>query len=94
MNLDKLRGLRVEHGLTQKNIAEKIGINLSTYTLKENGKRDFTASEISKLCEIFNVKSSIFFDNWVEKNTTRKGDLYVIKWRKRRIRKIKKRCSS
>ena len=63
MNLAKLRGLRAEHGYTQEEVAKVLGISKVSYGLKEVGKRDFSATEVSKLCKIFNVKSSIFFDN-------------------------------
>lgn len=61
MNRAKLKGLRVEKGFTQEKIAEALGISTYSYNLKEQGKRDFTDSEISKLGEILGVESSIFF---------------------------------
>ncbi len=61
MNLAKLKGLRVEHGFTQKEMAQKMNIGIVTYTLKENGKRDFSSKELAKLCEILNVEASVFF---------------------------------
>ena len=63
MNRAKLKGLRAEKGFTQEKIAEAIGIGVTTYILKEQGKREFTESEISKLGDILNVNPSIFFVN-------------------------------
>jgi len=48
MNL-KLRGKRVEKQLSQTDVARMLGINLSTYNQKENGKSEFTLTEIQDL---------------------------------------------
>lgn len=61
MNLNKLKGLRAEKELTQKDMAEKLGISSNSYLLKENGKREFSASEVHKMAEIFKVEESYFF---------------------------------
>ena len=37
MNSSKLKGIRVEKGKTQKNMAELIGKSLVTYSKKERG---------------------------------------------------------
>ena len=48
MNI-KLRAKRVEKGYTQEKLAEKLDINLATFSKKENGINDFTLSEIQDL---------------------------------------------
>ena len=63
MNLAKLRGLRAEKRLTQKDLAEAIKMPLSTYCLKEQGKSKFKVDEVNKICNILEVDSSIFFTN-------------------------------
>lgn len=55
MNLDKLRGLRAEKSLTQLDMATKLGINIMTYSKKENGKRDFTSAEIRAIKDYLNL---------------------------------------
>lgn len=68
----KLKALRVEHGLTQADLARMIGIGEITYVRKENGLSEFKESEIKKICEIFNKKpEEIFFNNDVTKSITR-----------------------
>lgn len=62
MNERKLLGKRKEVGLTQEQIAKEMGINPATYNLKEQGKREFTASELVKLCKILNVDINYFFE--------------------------------
>lgn len=57
----KLKGARVEKGLTQEDMAERIGISTYSYLMKENGKRDFTLTEMKKICEILNKELSEIF---------------------------------
>ncbi len=57
----KLKGARVEKGLTQEDMAEKIGISTYSYLMKENGKRDFTLTEMKKICEILDKELSEIF---------------------------------
>ena len=56
INRDKLRGLRAEKGLSQKEIADLLGISSTSYNFKENGERQFTEKEVLKLFEIFKTK--------------------------------------
>lgn len=59
--------LRSEVGLTQKNMAEILKIDISTYVYKENGKKPFNANEMfiisnvlkKPMEEIFLPKDSI-----------------------------------
>lgn len=57
----KLKGARVEKGLTQEDMAERIGISTYSYLMKENGKRDFTLNEMKKICEILGKELSEIF---------------------------------
>lgn len=63
MNLNKLRGLRAEKRLTQKQLADLIGMPAVTYISKEQGKHDFKVNEIIKIADVLGVDKSIFFDN-------------------------------
>lgn len=42
----KLRGLRAEHGLTQLDMADLIGVTRQTYSEKELGNQPFKAEEL------------------------------------------------
>ena len=55
-----LKELRKKAGLTQKDVAEKIGIGASTYTMLELGERqkDMNLSLAEKLAEVFGVSLS------------------------------------
>ena len=46
MNSSKLKGIRVEKGKTQKNMAELIGKSLVTYSKKERGEVEFSNEEM------------------------------------------------
>ena len=67
----KLKALRAEYNLKQSDLAEMIGICKATYCRKENGLREFTESDIKKICEIFNKDpKDIFFQDSVTKSIT------------------------
>lgn len=59
----KLKGKRVEHGYTQDEFADLIGISLTTYQLKERGVREFTMSEINTILKLLDCTyEEIFFN--------------------------------
>lgn len=61
INRDRLRGLRVEKGLTQVELAKLLNISEKTYVLKEKGRVPFKDYEITQLCEIFEKNVEYFF---------------------------------
>lgn len=63
INRNKLKGLRVEKSLTQKQVAEALNISETSYIFKEQGKRQFTDVEIVLLAKVLNVEEAIFFEN-------------------------------
>ncbi len=54
------KGWMAENNVKQKELAKLL--NLSTYSvyLKVNEKRDFTLSEIRKICDTYGVDANIF----------------------------------
>lgn len=70
----KLRMYIRESGLKLSFIAYKIGISVQALINKIEGKTEFKASEISKLCKLLNIDllgmNVIFFANNVEYNST------------------------
>ena len=50
--LVKLKGKRVEKGMTQTDIATKLNMATSTYNLKENGIREFSMTECIEIMKI------------------------------------------
>jgi len=49
-----------EHGIKQRYIAEKVGISLSTFNNKLNGKHGISADEIELVCGALNVSPELF----------------------------------
>jgi transcriptional regulator with XRE-family HTH domain len=47
----KLRGRMAERGVTQAQLAEKIGINKATLSVKLNGRYGFVNDEIITICK-------------------------------------------
>lgn len=58
-----LKAERSRLGLTQKDVADQLGIAVPTYSKKENGKQDFTQKEMLELCKILNrTLDELFYD--------------------------------
>lgn len=57
MNSSKLKGIRVEKGKTQKNMAELIGKSLVTYSKKERGEVEFSNEEMSIVAKALDLTS-------------------------------------
>ena len=78
MNSSKLKGIRVEKGKTQKNMAELIGKSLVTYSKKERGEVEFSNEEMSIVAKALDLTSdqvnAIFFDDNLPKGGQRKWD--------------------
>ncbi len=58
----KLKELRNEKGLTQKDIAEAVGVAISTYANWEQGRREPSIFDIYGLMEAFQVDANELFD--------------------------------
>ena len=67
MGLRILKSKRIFFDLTQEEIAQEVGINIKSYNLKENGKREFTLDEAKKISNLLklnlNEVNDIFFDS-------------------------------
>ena len=55
MGLRILKSKRVLLGLTQVEFADKLGMDVRSYNLKENGKRVFSLEEVSKVSKILGL---------------------------------------
>lgn len=62
--LAKIRGKRCELKMTQKELAEKLGMSPKSYSQKENGIHDFTLTELLWMCNIFKCSISDIFLEW------------------------------
>lgn len=59
--LRELLALRAKHGLTQTQVAAKLGMSPSTYSQKEQGYSPFTVPEVQKILKMFDVKFEDIF---------------------------------
>ena len=58
---EKIRNLRKAAGLSQKELAEKVGVDISAISLWENGKTYPTYTNILKLAEALGCKPGDLF---------------------------------
>lgn len=61
----KLKCLRINQFISQKDMALKFGISQQSYGDLENGKTNFTLQKTEKVCKIFNIS----FDDFIAINT-------------------------
>lgn len=61
MNNRKLKSLRAEYGLTQKDMANLIKMPVSTYIRKELGNASFTVEEAFKISSAFKISIEDIF---------------------------------
>lgn len=62
---DKFKGWLRENKLTYSDIADFLGINVSTVSQKINGQSDFLLSEINAMKEHYGLPGDIFFTSVV-----------------------------
>ena len=66
-----LKSKRILFNLTQEEIAKELGITVTSYNMKENGKREFTLYEAKKIIDLLklNLKevNDIFFNSSISK---------------------------
>ncbi|MBU4348049.1 helix-turn-helix domain-containing protein [Patescibacteria group bacterium] len=56
--IKKIKSLRLEKGISQLEVAKKIGISRNSYIAIEQGKRELTLSEAQKISDIFGIPLS------------------------------------
>lgn len=57
----KLRGLRLQHGMTQKEVAKAIGVSIRTYNYYENSEKlPIRNDYMAKICELFKISPEYF----------------------------------
>jgi toxin-antitoxin system, antitoxin component, xre family len=64
---DLLKNLRIEKGLTQKALANKIGIPVSMISKYEQGTNKPSISYLAKICAFFEIGPSFFLADFDEK---------------------------
>lgn len=59
---DNLKEARLRSGLSQKEVAENIGVAKSTYSLYESGNREPNVNTIKKIADCLNVSADLSSD--------------------------------
>ena len=60
---ERIKGIRMQLHLSQDYVAKYLGVNRSTITQMENGKRKVLADDISKLCTLFGVSADTLINS-------------------------------
>jgi len=60
---ERIKELRTQLHLSQDYVANYLGINRSTYTQMENGKRKVLAEEIAELSDLFGVSADALLND-------------------------------
>lgn len=54
---ERLKAVRVNNNLRQKELCDKIGVMITTYSGYENGKHDIPTDIIARICELFEISA-------------------------------------
>lgn len=57
----KFKAWLVENGISQKDLAEFLGITVVSVNRKLNGSEDFTIKQIRAICEKYGISADEFF---------------------------------
>ena len=60
---DNLKNERKKNGLSQKEFADKLGMNARTYASYERGERDISTAVLLNICQVLNISSDILLGN-------------------------------
>lgn len=78
--MNRLKQLREEKGIFQKDIADYLGVSITAITYYENEKRDMSPDTIIKLAEYFDVSTDYLLGKSDVRNPngeTKISDLYM-----------------
>lgn len=57
----KFKGYCAENNISQKEIADLLGIKIQSANAKLNGRQDFTISQVRILCEHYGISADYYF---------------------------------
>lgn len=72
--MNRLKELRLEKGLTQEKLANKLGINRTTIAKIESGDRDLTLDHIQRMSDFFGVP----YDYLLGKTNNRTNTIQIV----------------
>ncbi|WP_426447649.1 helix-turn-helix domain-containing protein [Paenibacillus sp. S-38] len=59
---EKIRALRKSKGMSQTFIAERLDMTVSSYNMKENGKRPISTTELESISRVLEVPATVFYE--------------------------------
>lgn len=64
VDFSRLKGRMAEMGMNMSAMANALGISRTSFSLKMNGKREFTLTELRTICKVLNITDAdpYFFD--------------------------------
>lgn len=68
---DKLKELRIENNLTQKDVAKMVGISITCYAGYEQGYREPDLKTLKKICLVLNTSADFLLGLEEESNTSK-----------------------
>lgn len=77
MYLKRIKNLKIDNDLYQKEVASILNITRQQYNLYENGIREFKLEHIKKLALYYNVSIDYLFELTNEKNIKEKVQLWT-----------------
>ena len=86
---ERLKALRLEAGLTQKQISETLGINQPQYARWEKGGREPSKETLQKFAELFNVSVDYLLGNTDVKSNLKLTLTILLKCAEKPLKKIK-----
>lgn len=69
---ESLKNERNKKGLSQKEFADKLGINARTYASYERGERDISTALLLNICKTLNISSDVILGNNIENKILKK----------------------
>lgn len=69
--LSRIRALREDNDLTQRNIADILGTSQTMYARYERGANEMPIRHLKALCELYNVPSDYLLDIKLDKSRKR-----------------------
>lgn len=70
--LERLRGIREDHDLTQAQVAEILGTSQTMYARYERGANELPLRHLVTLCKYYRVSADFFLDTWPDGTKQRK----------------------
>ncbi len=87
MNGNKLRNLRENQGLLQKELADRLDISASTIGMYEQGRRQPDNDTLKKISQFFGVSIDYLLDNEIPNTNLKDNELKEIEALKKALQK-------